>query len=99
MQSVRGVVQIVNDGPVPTIPRNYSELRDWYSEVNGTNLFNHIFQLLTLSMVEFSGFRANRADRYFGEWKICEEARDLRRRRYVCKNNGFDPVLYRPPPH
>jgi len=32
VQSVRGVIQIVNDGPVPTIPRNYSELRDWYSE-------------------------------------------------------------------
>jgi len=41
VQSVRGVVQIVNDGPVPMIPRNYSELRDWYSEVKGTPLTVH----------------------------------------------------------
>ena len=33
MQTVRGVVQIVNDGSVPTIPRHYPELKDWYSEV------------------------------------------------------------------
>ncbi|KAF9782541.1 histone deacetylase clr3 [Thelephora terrestris] len=32
MQKTRGVVQIANEGPVPTIPRNYPELRDWYSE-------------------------------------------------------------------
>ena len=38
VQSVRGVVQIVNDGSVPTIPRNYSELRDWYSKVKSTVL-------------------------------------------------------------
>ena len=41
VQSVRGVVQIVNDGFVPTIPRNYSELRDWYSKVKGTVLTVH----------------------------------------------------------
>jgi len=97
MQSVRGVVQIVNDRPVPTIPRNYSELRDWYSEVNGTLLRIQTFQLLTLPMVEFSGFRANCTDRYFGEWKICKEARDLCRRRYVYKDNGFDSALHRAP--
>lgn len=66
MQSVRGVVQIVNDGPVPTIPRNYPELRDWYSEVNDMILCSHIFRLITLSMVELPGFRANRTDRYIG---------------------------------
>jgi len=32
VKTVRGVVQIVNDGPIPTIPRNYPELRDWYNE-------------------------------------------------------------------
>jgi len=32
MQAVRGVVQIVDDGSVPIIPRNYPELRDWYRE-------------------------------------------------------------------
>lgn len=32
VQNVRGVVQIVKEGPVPTIPRNCSELGDWYRE-------------------------------------------------------------------
>jgi len=32
VRTIRGVVQIVNDSTVPTIPRNYPELRDWYSE-------------------------------------------------------------------
>lgn len=37
MEIVRGVVQIVNEDPIPTIPRNCPELKDWYSEV--TNAF------------------------------------------------------------
>lgn len=32
MQIVCGVVQIVHEDPIPTIPRNCPELRDWYSE-------------------------------------------------------------------
>ena len=61
VQRVRGVVQIVNDGPVPMIPRNYSELRDWYSEVRSTHL-TCASQLSTFSTVELSGSCANRTD-------------------------------------
>ena len=42
VQGVCGVVQIVNDGPVPIIPGNYSELRDWYSEVKDILLMVHL---------------------------------------------------------